>query len=143
MDKYLKDKRLIVVSNRVPYIISKVRDEIVYKNCRRLSYCIRSIIKKIEGLWIGWDGTIGSSNKIKDRIKIGENNSSKGYELKLVKLNENEVKDYYGGFSNRTLWPLFHGFLFQSYFDYDYWKAYQRINKKFANEVISVSDKMI
>lgn len=142
MDKYLKDKRLIVVSNRVPYIISKVRDEIVYKKTAGgLVTALDPLLKKIEGLWIGWDGTIGSSNKIKDRIKIGENNSSKGYELKLVKLNENEVKDYYGGFSNRTLWPLFHGFLFQSYFDYDYWKAYQRINKKFANEVISVSDK--
>ncbi|MCL4384758.1 MAG: trehalose-6-phosphate synthase [Cyanobacteria bacterium] len=142
MNKYLKDKRLLIVSNRVPYIINKIEGKIVYKKAvGGLVTALDPLLKRIGGLWIGWSGTEGSNKGIGDRIKIGEDGSLEGYELKLVKLNENEIKDYYGGFSNRTIWPLFHGFLFQSYFDYDYWKAYQRINKKFALEVNSVIDR--
>ena len=141
MNRYLKDKRLIVVSNRVPYSISKIEDKIVYKKTAGgLVTALDPLMKRMGGLWIGWSGVVGSNKEIGDRIKIEGDDGIEGYELKFVKLNENEVKDYYNGFSNRTIWPLFHGFLFQSYFDYDYWKAYYRINKKFANEIITVLD---
>ncbi len=141
MNRYLKGKRILVVSNRIPYTINKVEDKIVYrKNVGGLVTALDPIIKKMGGLWVGWSGTVEPNRRISDRIKIGEDGNSKGYDLKLVKLSENEVKDYYRGFSNRTIWPLFHGFLFQSYFDFDYWKAYQRINKKFAHEIVSVAE---
>jgi trehalose 6-phosphate synthase/phosphatase len=141
MNKYLNDKRLLIVSNRVPYTINKVEGKIVYKKTvGGLVTAIDPLLKKIGGLWIGWSGASEPNKEISDRIRIEEKSSPDGYELKLVKLNENEIKDYYRGFSNRTIWPLFHGFLFQSYFDSDYWKAYQRINKKFAREIVSVME---
>jgi len=140
MNKYLKDKRLLIVSNRVPYTVNKIENKIVYKKTvGGLVTALDPLMKRMGGLWIGWSGTVELNKEIGDRIKIGKDGSLEGYELKFVKLNENEIKDYYGGFSNRTIWPLFHGFLFQSYFDYEYWKAYQRINKKFAHEINSVT----
>ncbi len=137
MIKYLKDKRLLIISNRIPYTINKVGGKIVYKkNAGGLVTALDPLLKKIGGLWIGWSG---SNKNIGDSIKIEEDGNLEGYRLKFVELSEDEIDAYYGGFSNRTIWPLFHGFLFQSYFDYDYWKAYQKINKKFSNEIISVS----
>ncbi|MFZ3386843.1 MAG: trehalose-6-phosphate synthase, partial [Candidatus Hydromicrobium sp.] len=94
------------------------------------------ILKKTGGLWIGWSGLSGKSKFIEKKISIpGDNGNS--YDLKIVNLSRNEIIDYYRGFSNRTLWPLFHGFIFQSYFDSAYWRSYLKTNKKFANEVFS------
>ncbi len=139
MNKYLKDKRLLIVSNRVPYSVSKIDGKIIYKKTvGGLVTALDPLLQRIGGLWIGWSGVSGTNRETGDRVVIEEGNGLKKYELKFVRLNENEIKDYYGGFSNRTIWPLFHGFLFQSFFDHNYWKAYHRINKKFANEIISV-----
>lgn len=139
MNKYLKDRRLLIVSNRVPYSVNKIDGRIIYKKTvGGLVTALDPLLQKTGGLWIGWSGVSGTNKEIGDRVKIDGGTDLESYELKFVRLNENEIKDYYGGFSNRTIWPLFHGFLFQSYFDHDYWKAYHRINKKFANEIISV-----
>ncbi|MDD3519669.1 MAG: trehalose-6-phosphate synthase [Actinomycetota bacterium] len=139
MNRYLKNKRLLIVSNRVPYSVSRVDGKIIYKKTvGGLVTALDPLLQRTGGLWIGWSGVSGANKEIGDRVKIEGNDDFKGYELKFVRLNENEIKDYYGGFSNRTIWPLFHGFLFQSYFDHSYWKAYHRINKKFANEIVSV-----
>ncbi|MHB1346362.1 MAG: alpha,alpha-trehalose-phosphate synthase (UDP-forming) [Candidatus Humimicrobiaceae bacterium] len=141
MDRYLKGKRILIVSNRVPYTINKIENKIVYKKTvGGLVTALDPLLKKMGGLWIGWSGSVEPNKEIGDRAKIGADSNSGGYDLKFVKLTENEIKDYYRGFSNRTIWPLFHGFLFQSYFDFDYWKAYQRINKKFALEIVSVAE---
>ncbi|MHB1336280.1 MAG: alpha,alpha-trehalose-phosphate synthase (UDP-forming) [Candidatus Humimicrobiaceae bacterium] len=129
--------RLIIVSNRIPYNITRINNEISYKkSVGGLVTALDPILKKTGGLWIGWSGLSGNSKFIEKKISIsGDNNES--YNLKLVNLSHNEILDYYKGFSNRTIWPLFHGFIFQSYFNSAYWKSYQKTNRKFANEVFS------
>ena len=129
--------RLIIVSNRIPYNITKINNEISYKkSVGGLVTALDPILKKTGGLWIGWSGLSGNSKFIEKKISLpGDNDAS--YDLKLVNLSRNEIIDYYRGFSNRTLWPLFHGFIFQSYFDSAYWRTYLKINKKFAHEVFS------
>ncbi|HAX18442.1 MAG TPA: trehalose-6-phosphate synthase [Actinobacteria bacterium] len=142
MNEYLKNKRLLIVSNRVPYSVNKIEGKVILKKTvGGLVTALDPLLQRTGGLWIGWSGVSGANKEIGDKVKIKGENEHKGYELKFVRLNENEIKDYYGGFSNRTIWPLFHGFLFQSYFDHDYWKAYNRINKKFTNEIISIMEK--
>ena len=129
--------RLIIVSNRIPYNTTRINNEISYKkSVGGLVTALDPILKKTGGLWIGWSGLSGKSKFIEKKISIpGDNGNS--YDLKIVNLPRNEILDYYRGFSNRTLWPLFHGFIFQSYFDSAYWRSYLKTNKKFANEVFS------
>ncbi|MFZ3106786.1 MAG: trehalose-6-phosphate synthase [Candidatus Hydromicrobium sp.] len=132
-----KKNRLIIVSNRIPYNVTRINNEISYKkSVGGLVTTLDPILKKTGGLWIGWSGLSGKSKFIEKKISIpGDNGNS--YDLKIVNLSRNEIIDYYRGFSNRTLWPLFHGFIFQSYFDSAYWRSYLKTNKKFANEVFS------
>ncbi len=129
--------RLIIVSNRIPYNITRVNNEITYKkSVGGLVTALDPILKKTGGLWIGWSGLSGKSKFIEKKINI-PSDTSNSYDLKIINLSSSEIIDYYRGFSNRTLWPLFHGFIFQSYFDSAYWRSYLKINKKFANEVLS------
>ena len=135
--RFDEKNRLIIVSNRIPYNVTRINNEISYKkSVGGLVTALDPILKKTGGLWIGWSGLSGNSKFIEKKISIpGYNGAS--YDLKLVNLSSDEIIDYYRGFSNRTLWPLFHGFIFQSYFDSAYWRTYLKINKKFANEVFS------
>ncbi|MGM0367267.1 MAG: alpha,alpha-trehalose-phosphate synthase (UDP-forming) [Actinomycetota bacterium] len=126
-----KNQRIIVVSNRVPYKISRTRKGIKYKkSVGGLVTALDPILQKQGGLWIGWNGLSGR-NKFGKKI-VG----MEGYKVKFLNLSKKDVKFYYHGFSNRTLWPLFHGFIFQAFFNLNYWKSYRRINNKFANEVL-------
>ena len=55
-----------------------------------------------------------------------------GYTLKPVILSRDEVDNYYHGYSNESIWPLFHDLQSRCEFDPDYWHAYVKVNRKFA-----------
>jgi trehalose 6-phosphate synthase/phosphatase len=54
-----------------------------------------------------------------------------------VFISEELISLYYDGFSNATLWPLFHYFTQFTIFDETYWEAYKTVNKLFADEIIA------
>ena len=55
-----------------------------------------------------------------------------------VFLNELELDNFYFGFSNKCLWPLFHYFIEIHKFDLHQWESYKEVNQKFADEVLKV-----
>src|SRR5690606_34953555 len=61
------------------------------------------------------------------------------YRLEGVPLSEEEVERYYRGFSNETLWPLYHDLLGYCNFNLDNWKAYQEVNQRFGSIVAEMS----
>ena len=131
----LKKEKIVIVSNRASYNIIKSDGEIKYKkSVGGLVTALDSILYKNDGLWIVWDGNIGYDKDFKKKIRIG--NEDHGYSLKFISLSAKELRDYYNGFSNRFLWPLFHGFISQSYFNLNYWKSYQSVNNKFADSIM-------
>ena len=80
-------------------------------------------------------------------VAIGSKDA--GCMLKPVVLTEEELNQYYLGFSNEIIWPLFHDFPSRCNFDPAYWDMYQAVNRKFAqviaqnaraNDYISVQD---
>jgi alpha,alpha-trehalose-phosphate synthase [UDP-forming] len=87
------------------------------------------------GVWIGWSGLSKKIKYFEDNLKIRVGESDK-YQIKIVNLNEKDINLFYHGFTNRTLWPLFHGFLLQSYFNYSYWLSYKSANKKYSKSVL-------
>ncbi|REE02151.1 bifunctional alpha,alpha-trehalose-phosphate synthase (UDP-forming)/trehalose-phosphatase [Marinoscillum furvescens] len=127
--------KTIIVSNRLPVKISQEKDEFTYKPSEGgLATGLGSIYKQGDNIWIGWPGLPVS--KTEHRQEITEN--LKKESMRPVFLTANEIEDFYEGFSNETLWPNFHYFNQYIVFDNGLWKAYQKVNRKFAKEIAEV-----
>ncbi len=81
------------------------------------------IMTSSEGAWVGWHGAADESLEPFDH---------EGMHLHPVALSEQEVEYYYEGFSNGTLWPLYHDVIARPLFHRHWWDAYRRVNQRFA-----------
>jgi trehalose 6-phosphate synthase/phosphatase len=127
--------KTIIVSNRLPIKISEEDGKLTYKPSEGgLATGLGSIYKEGDNIWVGWPGLAVSKNSQKDEIS----KNLKSQNMKPVFLSNSEIEDFYEGFSNETLWPNFHYFNQYAVYDEDLWKAYQKVNRKFAKEVEEV-----
>jgi trehalose 6-phosphate synthase len=94
------------------------------------------IVRNTGGVWIGWPGCELTS-EVQDLIR--NYNIEKSFDLKAVNLTEEEVQNYYLGFSNEALWPLFHDLLGQCMFEGVHWEFYKNVNRKFAEKIVEVA----
>jgi trehalose 6-phosphate synthase len=134
MDKNnTKKSHIIIVSNRLPIVIKKTKygKPEVEKGAGGLVTAMAPVLKNRNGTWIGWPGYVQES-AIDDNILPAIESADSGYSVKLILLSSDELKNYYEGFSNSILWPLFHGFFDKCIFSPEYWKSYQEVNTKFA-----------
>ncbi len=127
--------RIVAVSNRLP--VSLKREEggwRIHPGSGGLVTALAPILRNRGGLWIGWPGT---SEKIEDDLKeVFESASVKeGYSLVPVTLTADEIRNFYYGFSNEIIWPLFHDLQTRCTFDPEYWYRYLDVNRKFARTV--------
>lgn len=114
--------RLIVVSNRV----SAPKDPAA-GSAGGLAMALSAALRKYDGLWFGWSGeTIeqftGELN-IEDRA---------GVTVATVDLEPQDVDEYYNGYANKTLWPLFHHRVDLTAYERSYGEGYERTNRRFA-----------
>ena len=119
------DRPLVVVSNRLP--VRRDEDGGWRIAAGGLVTAMRPVMDRSGGLWVGWDGGDGDMpERIDDlpTVRIGG-----------VQLTQEEVDDYYYGFSNRTLWPLLHDLVAQPVIDHDWWEAYRSVNERFADRI--------
>lgn len=125
--------KTIIVSNRLPVRIEKDGKDYSYKASEGgLATGLGSIYKEGNNLWIGWPGASFKDNQVKEEISSGLRKES----MKPVFLTEQDVEEYYLGFSNQTLWPAFHYFIQYIQYDENHWKAYKKANKKFTDAII-------
>jgi len=75
------------------------------------------------GVWIGWDGGTGPPPR---PAKVGT------MDLRAVGLSRSEVEEYYEGFCNTTIWPLYHDAIVNPEFHRNWWDPYIAVNKRFA-----------
>jgi len=127
--------RLVIVSNRLPIALTRVGMEQwqVQLSPGGLVTALTPILPERGGLWIGWPGTL---EKVDLNELLAVASRDFGYSLEPVSLTEEEVKQYYFGFSNEILWPLFHDLQTRCNFDPAYWHAYQAVNRKFAKVIV-------
>ncbi|MAE83376.1 MAG: bifunctional alpha,alpha-trehalose-phosphate synthase (UDP-forming)/trehalose-phosphatase [Flammeovirgaceae bacterium] len=127
--------KTIIVSNRLPVKISQEDGEFQYKPSEGgLATGLGSIYKDGDNIWIGWPGLPVSKSEHQQEITKNLKKES----MKPVFLTSTEIEEFYEGFSNETLWPNFHYFNQYIVFDEDMWKAYQKVNKKFAKAIEEV-----
>lgn len=133
----LNNNKLVLVSNREPYSHERLHEKVVCrKNTGGVVSAIDPIMQICKGLWIAWGS--GNADRMlsdsKDRVKVPPSNPS--YTIKRVWFSKKDVADFYRGFCNRVLWPIAHLFPEKTKYIEKYWKAYERVNKKFLNAVI-------
>ena len=139
--KNLKKGHIIIVSNRLPFILEKTADGNIEvgKGAGGLVTAMAPIMKNRNGTWIGWPGYVQEADT-DDSLLLSIQSAAAGYSVKPVMLNSDELKNYYEGFSNSILWPLFHDSTDKCLFFPEYWKSYKEVNKKFALAVYQNAD---
>ena len=134
--------KLIIVSNRLPVSAEKRKGALAYKRsvggvATGLGSYVESTAR--ESLWVGWPALSTSRADAHEREAV-RSTLEHEHGCSPVFLSEHDIRDYYAGFSNRTLWPLFHHFNESVEYDPRTWAAYERVNRKFADAVVEVAD---
>jgi alpha,alpha-trehalose-phosphate synthase [UDP-forming] len=83
-------------------------------------------MRDVDGAWVGWTGAAGNAPEPFDAADM---------QLVAVGLSAGEVRDFYEGFSNATLWPLYHDAIAPPEFQRPWWDTYVRVNQRFARAV--------
>ncbi len=124
-------ERLIVVSAILPIHLQKEGKEYTVKvSPGGLVTALKQALKKRQAIWIGWAGVNRLNKQLKELI-IKEG-TKEGFILYPVPFTDEERKDFFDGFSNGIIWPLFHTFQAYARFEPSYWNAYKSVNRKFA-----------
>jgi trehalose 6-phosphate synthase/phosphatase len=124
---------LVVVSNRLPFTLTKDAQEgwKVEPGSGGLVTALRPVLQDRGGRWIGWPGVTREDLENAGAV-LSAARQHYGYDLVPVTLSNEERDDFYHGFSNEVLWPLFHDLPSLCRFRPQYWKAYQAVNRRFA-----------
>jgi trehalose 6-phosphate synthase/phosphatase len=131
--------KVVIVSNRLPVSIKKKRDKYVFE---RTVGGVASVLDKTQQTqntkWVGWPGTYlhGGNGKIEKEVRVSLIRKFKYYP---VFQSQSDIENYYYGYSNSTLWPLFHYFTQNAIYDRRFWRAYVRVNKLFCDEIIKIA----
>lgn len=123
---------LVVAANRLP--VDRVVDATGNNTWQRspggLVTALESVMRNRDAAWVGWAGEPGQAPKpfLED-----------GMYLQPVGLSHAEIAEYYEGFSNDTLWPIYHDVIVPPTFHRAWWNTYRRVNQRFAEAVAEVS----
>jgi trehalose 6-phosphate synthase len=125
---------VVVVANRLP--VDRVVDDNGDASWRRspggLVSALMPVMKTNQGAWLGWPG--GADEDL-EPFEDG------GIQLVPISLSQDEIENFYEGFSNDTLWPLYHDLVAKPSFHREWWDAYVRVNQRFAERAAEVAAK--
>ncbi len=79
--------------------------------------------------WVGWSGATGPTDDL----------PADPFGMSSVELDLSEAEAFYDGFSNTTLWPLYHDSVRSARFEHDWWRAYRAVNRRFAARVAEIA----
>ncbi|AHE56227.1 alpha,alpha-trehalose-phosphate synthase (UDP-forming) [Sphingomonas sanxanigenens] len=114
--------RLIVISNRVAAPTTS------HSGAQGgLAVALSSALQEAGGIWFGWSGEVTEEFTGQLSFQRGE-----GYTTATVDLEEHDVEEYYDGYANRTLWPLFHYRIDLAEYERSFAGGYQRVNERLA-----------
>lgn len=131
----LANKRIVIASNRLPVKVARKRGHLqISPAVGGVATGLSSFHHNTESLWVGWPGINPSAG---NRVEIEEKLRDE-HNCLPVYLTAQELKKYYYGFSNRTLWPLFHYFTPYCNYDVSEWESYKKVNQMFCRKLLEV-----
>jgi trehalose 6-phosphate synthase len=132
--------RLVVLSNRLP--VEAVVDETgslrLEPGAGGLVTAMAPVLRARGGIWLGWAGVDDSRHQEAEEL-LSSAGSDAGIELLPVPITHREVEEYYYGFANQVIWPLFHDLVCRCHFEPSFWSAYQSANARFAEAVAAAA----
>ncbi|MDH4182982.1 MAG: bifunctional alpha,alpha-trehalose-phosphate synthase (UDP-forming)/trehalose-phosphatase [Nitrospinota bacterium] len=127
--------RLIIAANRLPVTVENGKDGPSYaESSGGLATALTSVHKDLKSVWIGWPGL--AQEKVGRHKEIIEATLAEKHSSAAVWLSREEIEGYYHGFSNKTIWPLFHYFPMLTTYDKQNWESYVAVNRKFCQVVV-------
>lgn len=140
--KKLKDRKLILVSNREPYAHVFQGEKIgVIRNAGGLTIALDSIAQAFHSVWVCHGGANADFKVENTNGLVAVPPGQPSYHLKRLRLTRQEEHGYYEGFSNETLWPLCHVCYVRPKFTPSDWKTYDEVNRKFAQAIADTAGK--
>ncbi|HTQ20037.1 trehalose-6-phosphate synthase [Mycobacterium sp.] len=119
------DSDFVVVANRLPVDLERLPDGTTAwkRSPGGLVTALEPLLRRRRGAWVGWPGVIDGDEEpiVQDELR-----------LQPVRLSAEDVADYYEGFSNATLWPLYHDVIVKPIYDREWWERYVDVNRRFA-----------
>jgi trehalose 6-phosphate synthase len=124
-DTVTGDSDFVVVANRLPIDIERLPDgSTTWKRSPGgLVTALEPLLRRRHGAWVGWPGIVDADE---------EPIEAEDLELHPVPLSAEDVAEYYEGFSNATLWPLYHDVIVKPLYHREWWERYVDVNRRFA-----------
>ncbi len=124
---------LVIVANRLPVDRVVLPDGSVgwRRSPGGLVSALEPVMRANDGAWIGWPGATDDA----DLQPFVDD----GLQLVPVHLSADEVTEFYEGFSNGTLWPLYHDLVAKPEFHREWWDSYVRVNQRFAQRAAEIA----
>jgi len=119
---------IVIIANRLPVRMGEDGWEL---SPGGLVTALRPVMAAHSGAWVGWDGgTRGIPPTLPDL----------SVRLLPVGLSASQVRQYYHGFANASLWPLLHDAIEKPRFERTWWHSYQNVNAIFADKAVTAAD---
>jgi len=126
------DSDFLIVANRLPVDMERRPDGTVAwkRSPGGLVTAMEPLLRRRRGAWIGWPGVIDDDTDTGDALS--EPIVQDDLKLFPVRLSADDVAEYYEGFSNATLWPLYHDVIVKPIYQREWWNRYVDVNRRFA-----------
>lgn len=123
----------IVVANRLPVDIVTQPDgqQTLSPSPGGLVTALSPVLQEHHGCWVGWPGEVD--------VELEPFLTEGGVTLHPITLDHTDYEGFYEGFSNATLWPLYHDLIVQPVFDPEWWEVYREVNDRFARKVAELA----
>ncbi|MGA3252641.1 MAG: trehalose-6-phosphate synthase [Mycobacterium sp.] len=119
------DSDFVVVANRLPVDLERLPDGTTTwkRSPGGLVTALEPLLRRRRGAWVGWPGAVDGDEEpiVQEDLR-----------LQPVRLSAEDVAEYYEGFSNATLWPLYHDVIVKPIYQRDWWDRYVDVNRRFA-----------
>ena len=123
---------LVVAANRLPLdrVVDASGDVTWRRSPGGLVTAMESVMRGRDAAWVGWAGEPGPAP---------EAFREEGMYLYPVSLSPTDIEEYYEGFSNDTLWPIYHDVIVPATFHRNWWNTYRTVNHRFAQAIAEVA----
>src|SRR5208337_3447114 len=115
----------VVVANRLPIDMERLPDgSTTWKRSPGgLVTALEPLLRRRQGAWVGWPGIVDADEEPIEAEEL---------RLHPVRLSADDIAEYYEGFSNATLWPLYHDVIVKPIYHREWWERYVVVNRRFA-----------